>query len=151
MRRLRAIWWMGAILTVLAVGADCTLDRTGRAPDGGITVGEGGAGGNGAACDASDDCPGNTACRKWACVDNACASTEASNDTICNQSYGDLCDGKGHCLKAHGRDCADGSECWSGNCVDEVCCESACEGPCQSCTATLAVGSCTPKECSGDM
>lgn len=33
--------------------------------------------------------------------------------------------------------CKDNSECTSGYCVDAVCCDRKCDGPCESCTAAL--------------
>jgi hypothetical protein len=36
---------------------------------------------------------------------------------------------------ALGRSCLSGSDCMSGHCVDEVCCDQACDGMCESCRA----------------
>ena len=44
---------------------------------------------------------------------------------------------------ANGRACATASQCESGQCVDAVCCESACDGVCRSCNATGSEGRCT--------
>lgn len=35
------------------------------------------------------------------------------------------------------------AECLSGNCVDTVCCATACGGKCQSCNLSGAIGSCS--------
>lgn len=43
---------------------------------------------------------------------------------------------------ANGQGCQAGTECASGFCVDGVCCDSACDGVCESCAAP------TPGECS---
>ncbi len=45
---------------------------------------------------------------------------------------------------ATGAACAAGAECSSGNCVDGVCCESACSGTCESCNLPGKVGRCEP-------
>jgi hypothetical protein len=51
--------------------------------------------------------------------------------------------------KPLGYGCAAGSECASSFCVDGVCCESACDGQCQTCHVTGALGQCSP-QVSGD-
>lgn len=43
-----------------------------------------------------------------------------------------------------GTACTDGDECQSGTCADDVCCESACDGTCESCAEAGAEGTCTP-------
>src|SRR5262245_24558190 len=41
-----------------------------------------------------------------------------------------------------GATCASGDECGSGQCVDGVCCESACNGVCEACNLPTSVGKC---------
>jgi RHS repeat-associated protein len=41
--------------------------------------------------------------------------------------------------------CTTGTQCASGFCVNGVCCDSACNGQCQACNVTGAVGTCSPK------
>jgi hypothetical protein len=43
-----------------------------------------------------------------------------------------------------GQSCADGSQCVSGICADNVCCDKSCDGICVSCSAAGSVGTCTP-------
>lgn len=43
----------------------------------------------------------------------------------------------------NGAPCDAPDECQSGHCSDSVCCNEACDGPCQSCTA-VSNGQCTP-------
>jgi hypothetical protein len=40
--------------------------------------------------------------------------------------------------------CQAGTECRSGYCVDGICCESACMGPCQACDVAESAGRCLP-------
>jgi hypothetical protein len=50
-----------------------------------------------------------------------------------------LCDNAGNCSqpkKSNGQACGGGAECASNNCVDGVCCNSACGGLCQTCATT---------------
>lgn len=46
--------------------------------------------------------------------------------------------------KEDGESCGDPGECASGFCVDGVCCDSACDGICERCDTSTAVGSCEP-------
>ncbi len=46
--------------------------------------------------------------------------------------------------KQPGQPCAAGAECATAQCVDGVCCESACLGPCRSCNLPASVGRCVP-------
>ncbi|MBM4360233.1 MAG: hypothetical protein FJ096_19170, partial [Deltaproteobacteria bacterium] len=52
------------------------------------------------------DCPANKACYTYGCEDGQCAkSTFAAKGTACDYDGGDVCDGKGLCVKAN---CTDG-------------------------------------------
>ncbi len=46
--------------------------------------------------------------------------------------------------KARGEVCSCHDECLTGNCVDGVCCSSACSGPCLACNLAGTAGQCTP-------
>ena len=46
--------------------------------------------------------------------------------------------------KAEGTTCGAANECASGNCVDGVCCESACAGECETCNLPNTLGKCMP-------
>jgi hypothetical protein len=43
-----------------------------------------------------------------------------------------------------GDSCTSGGDCASGFCVDGVCCESACDGPCQACSAARKADPASP-------
>jgi hypothetical protein len=47
-------------------------------------------------------------------------------------------------LLPNGRGCASGSKCASGICVDNVCCNVACNGVCEACNSYGYEGTCTP-------
>ncbi len=111
------------------------------------------------ACDAS--CSGASA----SFVDGATvilSATAAPGDTF--EGWAGACTGKGSCsltmsadisvtatfsspLAGNGSACGQGSECSSGQCIDGVCCNTACgsgASDCQACDLPGHVGSCTP-------
>jgi hypothetical protein len=47
-------------------------------------------------------------------------------------------------VNGNGIACSDASECMSGSCVDGVCCNTACDGVCESCGLPGTIGQCTP-------
>jgi hypothetical protein len=87
-------------------------------------------------------------CSPARCVNGTCNRTCASDAdcvtghpcvlaTVNGVSTG-TCSG----LKSNGQTCGAASDCNSGQCVDGVCCESACPGPCRSCGVTGSLGRC---------
>lgn len=46
--------------------------------------------------------------------------------------------------RSNGESCQSGDVCGSGNCVDQVCCESACTGQCEACDVSNSRGMCVP-------
>ncbi len=69
-------------------------------------------------------------CSSDACVPNCASGNDCASGFQCNlqSSSGGSCG-----LRKNGQPCSDSSGCESGQCVDGVCCESSCTGPCQSC------------------
>ena len=55
-----------------------------------------------------------------------------------------LCDGNGKCSKGNGVPCAGGTGCGTGECVDGVCCEAACQQQCYACNIKGHEGTCWP-------
>ena len=47
-------------------------------------------------------------------------------------------------VNGNGVGCMAPTDCISGNCVDGVCCDTACDGVCESCSQTGLVGQCSP-------
>ncbi len=104
---------------------------------------------DGVCCDVACDglCQACTATGKGAGRDGDCGDIRSETDPEDECSPG-ACDGSGHCRRGDGHACADGAQCFSDHCVDGVCCDAACEGLCQACTAekrgTGAGGECGP-------
>ena len=67
-------------------------------------------------------------------ANGACLGTKAGLDPRSDCAGGVACNGHGACAYADsGQPCARGSQCKSGSCADGVCCNSQCDGLCQSC------------------
>ncbi len=71
-----------------------------------------------------------------ACLTGCTTSTQCASGFYCN---GSTCVPK----KAAGALCSNAQECLSGNCVDGVCCNTACNSVCQRCNIAGSVGTCT--------
>lgn len=85
-------------------------------------------------------------CQSQYCSGSVCAA--CSGDGDCAPLADSYCDA-GSCVakKMDGAACGGPNECLGGNCVDGVCCDTACVGVCQACSAALnggADGVCGP-------
>lgn len=102
------------------------------------------------ACDATGACllfaagTDDTPCGSFACSGSGTCLTSCTGDSQCVN--GARCVDGGVCadVKSPGETCNDGIECASGNCVDGVCCDTACAGACDSCALAGSAGVCTP-------
>ncbi|MDI3291309.1 MopE-related protein [Polyangium sp. 15x6] len=120
---------------------------------------------NGAgACEVADGaaCTLPSQCANGNCVDGVCCNNACNGACVqCNKAgaigtcspvapgqqdqcaMGSVCDAGGACKKTAGVACSLNDECQSGNCVDGVCCTTACGGTCQACNLMAAQGTCT--------
>ncbi|MBL8720808.1 MAG: hypothetical protein JNL79_32775 [Myxococcales bacterium] len=88
-------------------------------------------------------CSDASACGDLLCVDGVCCGIDAPA-TTCATGYACNAPGKeGTCTLKNGEKCDLASKCGSGLCADGVCCDKACDGQCEACDATGAVGKCT--------
>ena len=91
--------------------------------------------------DLAQDCGAYT-CDGAACLSSCTTDASCADGFRCAASDG-VCTDKSFV----GETCGGDSQCYSGSCVDGVCCESACEGICEACSASKtgqADGSCAP-------
>ena len=102
-------------------------------------------GGNavGLLCNGAGQClQGTAGCEPYECRNDACL-TACSDDNDCvGNAY---CTSTGACAEklVQGSACSSGNECESGFCVDQVCCDAACNGQCEACDEPPNVGSCS--------
>ncbi|HVU52112.1 MAG TPA: hypothetical protein VHL80_15545 [Polyangia bacterium] len=96
----------------------------------------------GSACDGNGACetPAASSCFPFSCGTKVCkvactADGDCASPAIC---FAGSCG-----LKGLGRTCADGTECLSRFCAQGVCCNSACNGSCQTCALSTALGTCS--------
>ncbi|MCA9620417.1 MAG: hypothetical protein KC731_15450 [Myxococcales bacterium] len=97
-------------------------------------------------CDHGDACETYVDCASRRCSDLVCVP--CNGDADCKDS-GRLTDCIEHVctnsgLALNGEACSEGSDCRSEICVDELCCDAVCDGPCEACDLTGSLGSCRP-------
>lgn len=87
-------------------------------------------------CNGSGVCVdgGSVACGAYQCGGAACLTVCAA-DTDC--AAGNYCNAAAQCVPTipDGGACSSSNQCASGSCADGVCCNSACSGACEACTA----------------
>ena len=107
-----------------------------------LTTCAGGQSGTGM-CNGAGVCAstGGASCDPYICGGDTCLDS-CGNDTQCVSGY--YCSGITCTVKRpNGAACSpgQGNQCQSGNCVDGYCCNSACNGDCQSCSGAVTGGS----------
>jgi len=92
-------------------------------------------------CCATAMCPDCQACNLSG--NGTCSPVPAGNkDGLCSTAD-KACDGLGVCKKINGQSCAASADCVTDNCVDGVCCNTACITPCQACNVAGNIGICS--------
>jgi len=71
----------------------------------------------------------------------SCASVISADDPDSCTASTSSCDATGACKKKQGQSCATNTECATGSCADNYCCNAPCTGGCDTCSATP--GTCT--------
>jgi hypothetical protein len=82
--------------------------------------------------------------------EGTCSPVKAGTEVASSCNAGKACDGTGSCKAKSGLTCTTNAECASGFCVDGVCCNAACSGPCVSCNQVGRAGACTPYQAGTD-
>lgn len=108
---------------------------------------------NGGACTTTGECGSgfcvggvccNSACTGYVCTGGTCA-TSCTTEAQCATGY--FCSA-GVCTPrkaaSAGQTCGRHAECASGWCVDNYCCDSACDGQCGACDVAGSLGTCKP-------
>jgi hypothetical protein len=118
-------------------GAENAAEGTACAEQGGQTCD---GSGNCVECLTNEDCPDDEDCDgTGTCVDDGCADSQqngSETDVDCGGSVCPTC--------PNGSTCSSGTDCTSGMCADGLCCDVACDGPCEACNSSGSDGSCTP-------
>ncbi|MGE3635595.1 MAG: hypothetical protein AB7P00_37165, partial [Sandaracinaceae bacterium] len=104
----------------------------------------GGVASDPAGCNGAGACSAATmvSCAPYDCAGSVCAST-CSVTMDCDPGY--YCSvGLCRLLLSNGSACTSDEACQTGECVDGVCCDTACTGQCEACNVVGTVGSCRP-------
>lgn len=86
-------------------------------------------------------CQACTAAKKGAGANGACGAIVAGIDPDNECPGADVCSA-GACKELNGSACSAATECLSGNCIDGVCCNTACGALCQACNIAGSIGTC---------
>ncbi|NNB89235.1 hypothetical protein HJC10_36085 [Corallococcus exiguus] len=113
LRTVRALSGTAVLCVFTLFLAQCASDATDETCDAGCVAGE--------------------ACRDGACVDESLAS--ATPERPVEAQWGPK--------QENGGTCTSGRDCYSGECADGVCCDSACDGACDACDLAGSEGVCS--------
>ncbi len=95
-------------------------------------------------CDGAGACkPGGTrSCAPQTCQNGSCG-TACTSDAQCLTGF--FCESTScRPKRAQGTACSEAADCMTNNCVDGICCNSACTQTCHACNLAGSVGICTP-------
>jgi hypothetical protein len=141
----------------------CTAFAKGQDPDNECAAGA--CNGKGAcALDDGQSCAAGSQCLSGFCVDGVCCNGACTagchacdlpgsvgsctfvpfGEDPDNECASGACNGAGACRLDNGASCGAGTQCLSGFCVEGVCCNSLCNGLCDSCVGAGTIGSCQP-------
>lgn len=110
-------------------------------------------------------CQACTAAKKGSGIDGTCGPIAPNTDPE-GECLGGTCSGASACTQSNGTPCTNNTQCSSGYCIDDVCCDNLCDGSCNACSAgrkgqgndgtcgPIAAGrdlqnECNPGECNG--
>lgn len=98
-------------------------------------------------CDAQGGCKvDKKSCGGLACADGSSCKTSCAQDADCLGTDVTCLAGVCTAVKPNGSACGtNGKLCKSGNCVDGVCCDSACGSACHACNLSGKAGTCSPE------
>jgi MYXO-CTERM domain-containing protein len=80
--------------------------------------------------------PGNCDVATSRCQGDCTTNADCTTDQYCSAG---ICAGK----LADGSTCGADAQCTHANCVDGLCCDGACDGPCEACDQVGSLGKCT--------
>lgn len=95
-------------------------------------------------CDGNGNCisPSSITCAPYVCKQDGTACYPDCTTGGAECSDGNVCTNSSCGLKVDGSTCAVPSDCESNQCIDSVCCHTACDGQCQACDLTATRGTC---------
>jgi hypothetical protein len=88
-------------------------------------------------------CASHKQCKPYRCGERFVREKDIASDAVCQtacEKNSDCANGftcfNARCMQTRtaGAFCQTGAQCASGNCVDNICCNSACDSPCQKCS-----------------
>jgi hypothetical protein len=97
-------------------------------------------------CDGMGACVGGgqLACQPYACsASTGACNASCSRTEDCVPGIECMLSQQSCGKKGLGQPCLTGSDCASTFCVDKVCCQDSCQGPCRSCSLGAVPGTCT--------
>ncbi len=101
-------------------------------------------------CCKADKEEGCAQCERCQEVTGQCVAVTNSTDVgTCEGTR--TCDFEGNCKSADGQSCDSDDGCASGHCVSGVCCNTACDGSCDTCLDMGNEGSCITITCSDNL